>query len=314
MVALTVVVCTYNRGGLLVECLRSLALQQYSKDKYEVLIIDNNSTDNTEKICKEFVEIESNFRYIKEPKQGLGYARNCGYVNAKANWVAYVDDDAKAHLNYIERALWVIENCHFDCFGGVYNAWYTVKKPKWISNDFGTNRSVQNFTGLLEKGYMSGGNMVWKKSVLEKLGGFHTEIGMKGKKISFGEETYIQEIAKREGVKIGFDPILQIDHYVQPYKLSVIWEFKSSYATGLDYWQAFDKRPSRQDASSWNYQYVFRGLLKDLFRKIPKLIRTRGYYWQNYLLEVVVPCAISLGKIKSAKRFLKRNLKVSLQY
>jgi glucosyl-dolichyl phosphate glucuronosyltransferase len=302
---LTIIICTYNRENLIKECLQSLTLQTYPKDKFEVLIIDNNSTDRTEVICKEFVKSQPNFRYIKELKQGLGHARNCGYKNAKTEWVAYVDDDAKSHLNYVERAIYIIKNFDFDCFGGVFNAWYTVKKPKWIPEDFGTNKWKQNYTGILNGYSMDGGNMVWKKSVLQMLGGFHTEIGMIGNKISYGEETYVQELARKKGVKIGFDPELQIDHYVQPYKLNLAWQLKSDYAIGIDFWQSFNLTPTKQDAVYLNYQYLARHFFVDLFKNFPKVITKKNYFWQNLLLEVCSPYAIQLGKLKSARKFKK---------
>src|SRR5256885_6931960 len=121
---LSVVVCTYNRCDLLEHCLHSLEKQTIEKGLFEVIIIDNNSRDDTKQIVQKFTDRNPHFKYIFEGKQGLGYSRNRGYKESKYDWVAYVDDDAIIHSNYVERALWIISNYPFDCFGGVYHAWY----------------------------------------------------------------------------------------------------------------------------------------------------------------------------------------------
>src|SRR5258705_7046279 len=88
-VDVSVVICTYNRCSLLVRALESLQHQEPADLSYEVLVVDNNSTDETRDITQRFIEKNPRkFRYIFEPKQGLSYARNAGIAKARAQNIA----------------------------------------------------------------------------------------------------------------------------------------------------------------------------------------------------------------------------------
>ena len=106
---LTVVVCTYNRSDLLAGCLESLCQQTIKKDKFEIILVDNNSTDNTSEIAKGFLD-QSNFRYLLETSPGLSHARNRGLNEAKGEYVGYIDDDARAKYDWLETAINIIES------------------------------------------------------------------------------------------------------------------------------------------------------------------------------------------------------------
>jgi glycosyltransferase involved in cell wall biosynthesis len=83
---ISVVVCTYNRADLLREVLRDLCNQDYPKSQYEILVVDNNSIDNTRNIIEDLQTI-SDVRYILETHQGHTYARNRdGLRQKEAMW------------------------------------------------------------------------------------------------------------------------------------------------------------------------------------------------------------------------------------
>ncbi|MGD8380729.1 MAG: glycosyltransferase, partial [Syntrophobacterales bacterium] len=96
MIKISVIVCTYNRAELLGGTLRTLCHQTLDTSEYEVIVVDNNSTDNTREVVDEFCRRSSNVRYCFEPQQGLSHARNQGLQEAKGKYVAYIDDDARA--------------------------------------------------------------------------------------------------------------------------------------------------------------------------------------------------------------------------
>ena len=78
----TVVVCTYNRAHLLRSCLESLLAQTLDQGQFEVLVVDNNSTDATSQIVNEYTAKYSHFVAVAERQQGLSYARNRGWKEA----------------------------------------------------------------------------------------------------------------------------------------------------------------------------------------------------------------------------------------
>lgn len=296
---ISIIICTYNRSDILTECLDSLVNQTADSSLYEVVVIDNNSNDSTAVIVKKYADQYTNFRYVKETRQGLSYARNRGYQEAKSDWVSYVDDDAKAHANYVERALWTITHFDFDCFGGMYYPWHKYRKPRWLPDSFGTKPKIQDKVGIMKKGFASGGVIVFKKQVLETMKGFPVNLGMSGKKVAYGEETYLQVKMREQGYVLGFDPELKIDHLVAKYKLNPWWHVKSKYMIGKQLWDTLNL-----DSSGIGIKYLLKNALRlfwhDTKQYTPLLLK-QNYYWQNWILDVLAPFAINMGKIRGVK-------------
>ncbi len=290
---LSIIVCTYNRAAILLECMESLAGQSVDPDNYEVLIIDNNSTDETRASAVHFISENKNFMLFSEPIQGLSHARNRGWRESRTEWIAYIDDDAKAPRNFVEQILSVIDRHDFDCFGGRYVPWYKYGKPPWYKDEYGSSALDQTRAGILEKGYLSGGVMVIKKSVLVHFGGFPHFLGMKGDVISYGEETYLQTKLRGSGYRIGYDPDLVIEHLVPAYKMRVGWFLFSAFSRGKVSWTSVGKH-----ATLNNFYGLFKIMFYDAARTLvpctTKLLRD-DYYWENWIIDVVGPQVKNTG-------------------
>ena len=295
---LSLVICTYNRSELLGLCLESLTKQTVASSQFEVIVVNNNSTDNTEKVAKGFSESFINYRVVMELTQGLSVARNRGYKEAEADWVLYLDDDAKAHTNLVERALWLIKNHNFDCFGGRFNAWYRGEKPKWIPDEFGTNYELKDFGRLdvLNNGgrCACGGIFAVKKKVLEELNGFSAEYGMSGDSLGYGEETQLQYLMSCKGYLIGFDPKLQVDHLVGRKKYSIFWHLRNGYVVGR-----YIAKLNNETKVLRLFFEMLRLSCKNIFGSTKKIICQRDYYWQNFLYDVLGPVFERFGKIST---------------
>lgn len=282
---ISVIVCTYNRADLLEENLQSLTEVSHDMHDFEVLIIDNNSTDDTNQVAQRFADQYSNLRVVVEKEQGLSYARNRGYREARADWVTYVDDDAKVAKNYITRALWVIDNKPYLFFGGVYLPWYRYGQPRWFKDQYASNKmTYTDITVMTGDESVSGGVMVIKKELLAKYNGFSIELGMKGNKVAYGEETELQLRMRADGIQIAYDPELIIYHVVAPYKLNVDWFFKAAFATGRDMVKMNEKKVS--GVQLIGVLIVLLGMLfVHLLLYTPKLLQ-RDYYLENWLIDV----------------------------
>ena len=98
---LSVVICTYNRGKYLPMVLDSLKIQQYPTDSFEIVLINNNSTDNTESITKTYQQENPQIplHYIVEYNQGISHARNRGVTSSKGEIIVFIDDDETVEPN-----------------------------------------------------------------------------------------------------------------------------------------------------------------------------------------------------------------------
>ena len=299
---LTVIICTFNRGHLLSETLPTIFQQNISTDYYDVLIVNNNSTDNTNDIISSLIISNKNASLINEPQQGLSYARNTGYKAATTKWIVYLDDDAKIPNDFVEKAINNIANSNFNCFGGVYLPWYKYGKPKWFLDKYASNSGKISEFNTLKEDFISGGIMAINKIVLSKIGGFPTNLGMSGNRIAYGEETLLQIRLRNLGMEIGYDPNWIIYHLVSRYKLSPWWYIKSGFTSGRDAWLIYEEDVSIRKI----FKYVIRSIklfFVNFFRSTIKL-NNKEYKWQNWLIDIIRPTVLKFGQIYGGVKLL----------
>ena len=249
-IVISVVVCTYNRANLLSGCLESLAKQSADIPGYEVIIIDNNSTDKTKEVADSFIRKYPNFRYLKEPITGKSYACNRGYREARGEYAAYIDDDARADGRWVENII-AFASKHPDvvAFGGPYTRFSLEELPEWYKETtYGTKTLGEKQRPIDKNEWISGTNMVFKKTLLSGLGGFDTRLGPMGNTFSYGEETNLLVKIKKKNLPIFYVPDMVVEHLVADYKMSLKWMLMSHYKNGFSAMEAFElrRRPFRQ--------------------------------------------------------------------
>ena len=302
----TIVICTYNRSELLPETLPSIANQTLDETFFNVLFVNNNSTDNTQEIIKKFCLEHQNAQSVNEPNQGLSHARNRGFAESKTKWIAYIDDDAKISENYMELLVTTIDKYDFDCIGGLYLPWYKYGKPNWYLDKYASNGKLLPKAGLIKNRYASGGVLSVKKSILEQLGGFPSTLGMHGKKIAYGEEIHLQDSMRKMGYKIGFNPELIIYHLVSRSKMSPWWFVMRGFAEGRDYWVIHGTEIKIKDLFKLSYR-IFYNLLFKGFKYSLKVFES-DYFWQNWVIDVLGTTATILGQfLKGLQLYIKRS-------
>jgi len=235
----SVVICSYNRAAYIGGALDSLYQQTASKDSFEVIVVDNNSTDDTEQVVTKWraENQEGNFHYSTETNQGASFARNTGAAAAKGQWLCFMDDDAIATPTYIEN---IIQHIHAKPeaigFGGRIIPKYIPSEPKWMS--YYVSSLVGNFdyaptACAFENGkYPIESNMIVKKEVYDSIGGFNTQIpGVVGTLRIGGEgkELFYKILAL--GHTIYYDPSICVHHVVEVKKLTP--EYMYRVASGI---------------------------------------------------------------------------------
>jgi len=290
----TVVVCTYNRQDLLADCLSSLVCQTFNPAQYEVVVVDNNSGDNTWSIAEEFVKANSNFILIAEPAQGLSLARNKGLAEAKGEYVAFIDDDARAPENWLETAARIIAGNSPDIFGGPATPIFSCETPAWYKESYGI-RGDMGETGWLKDGFIVGTNIFFRKELLVEYGGFDPELGMKGDSVGYHEETAIVFQAFAEGRKVYYSKELAVKDRVPDYKLSPIYFIYSKYMIGYDGVKLWEEPSNKFDLR------LLGDVLGTTFAELDNALRRRDmekYPWpENYLWECLSSKFMELGKL-----------------
>ncbi len=294
--SLTVIICTYNRAFIIGECLESLVRQTTALETFEILLVDNNSNDETQKVAASYVHKLPNLKIAEELQQGLSHARNRGVAEAQTEWIAFLDDDAKARPDWVETILATIAKDDFDAFGGPYYAWHrSGPPPAWLPDDFGTYRGLAQY-GPLKNAYIPGGNCAFKKAAAVEAGNFPTEAGMAGKKCAYGEETLFFNRMESLGYRLGFVPDMAIDHCVLPYKYTIRWQLRSALARGKSWQMVADPNAPLSQIPSLICPLVA-SLLKFPLKFIYKMWKNKGRYWQKHAIDCVYPIFHALGKI-----------------
>lgn len=231
---LSVIVCTYNRQDLLPICLESLSNQTIDKSLYEVIVVDNNSTDSTNKICKEFVKKNTNFRVVVESKIGLCGARNRGWTESKGDYVAYIDDDAKAIPDWCGKIIDAFENVAPKpvAVGGEIHPWYEAQPPDWFMDDFEI-RSWGDRAKFIESKYgFSGSNMAFQTRLFAVYGGFPTDVGMIGRELKLGDEANLFRRIYVKEPYLWYDPKILVYHWTPTKNMTVPYRLYRKYKIG----------------------------------------------------------------------------------
>lgn len=236
---ISVIICSYNRQHYIIDAIDSLYKQTVPKEAFEVIVVDNNSKDDTAAVCKAYITDHSdlNIRYVTEKEQGASFARNTGAALSNAALLVFMDDDAIAEKHYLERIL-AFYKTHPEAsgLGGRIIPKYIPEEPRWMSyyvsslvGNFDYSRHVEEFK---PSKYPLESNMVIRKSDFRLIGGFNTALpGVKGTLRIGGEGKDFFLKLQKEGKRIFYDPNIIVEHVVEVKKLTP--EYMYRVASGI---------------------------------------------------------------------------------
>jgi GT2 family glycosyltransferase len=239
---ISVILCTYNRDRYIYNVLHSLAAGTLSPTEYEVVLVNNNSTDRTEDEVRRFEADHPAvaLRYCVETQQGLSYARNRGIMESRGNVLVYVDDDALVNPEYLATyADFFGRNSDVVAAGGPITPQYDgCEEPSWMSH-----YTRQLITGELNLGsherefprgaFPGGGNAAYRKSVFDTIGLFNVELGRKGNSLIGAEEKDLFDKMTTHGMKFYYLPTAILYHLIPPKKLTQDYFDRLTHSIGV---------------------------------------------------------------------------------
>jgi glucosyl-dolichyl phosphate glucuronosyltransferase len=215
----SVILCTYNRCQSLQAAMESVAISQMPDSvSWEVLVVDNNSKDQTRDVVENFIEkYPGRFRYLFEAQQGKSYALNLGIREASGEILAFMDDDVTVDANWLRTLTAVFNQEQWAGAGGRILPERSFTPPVWLS--------LQNKYALAplalfdigsEPGQMFeapfGTNMAFRKKVFEKIGGFRTDLGPCPGSETRSEDTEFGYRALQAGQQLWYEPCAVVYH------------------------------------------------------------------------------------------------------
>jgi glycosyltransferase involved in cell wall biosynthesis len=147
-IEITVVITTYNRSSMVGAAIEQALEQEAAGASYEVIVVDNNSTDATRETVAGWMERRpaARLRYVFEGRQGVSYARNAGIANARGRIIAFADDDVQVSRDWVRRIKQAFEqHPDVDCIGGKVLPRWESEPPRWLTRDHWTPLALQDY-------------------------------------------------------------------------------------------------------------------------------------------------------------------------
>jgi glycosyltransferase involved in cell wall biosynthesis len=208
---ISAIVCTYNRAEKLANCLDALGkASPPTRGGWELLIVDNNSTDNTKAVVEGFARSTAlAVRYVFEGEQGLAMARNRGLAEARGDVVAFTDDDCIVDANWLREIETHFSQPGAEVVGGRVELYNPEDRPISIR----ASRVPARFT---EPGdtfrLIMGCNMIFRRSVHERIGAFDRSLGQGAKMPIVPDDYDFIYRAFRAGCDIRYNPAILVHH------------------------------------------------------------------------------------------------------
>jgi glycosyltransferase involved in cell wall biosynthesis len=222
---ISVVISTYNRDGSLARAIDSI-LAQTDAPEYELIVVDNNSTDGTARLVQAYAARAANVRYVFEPRQGVAYGRNAGVAQAQAPLIAFTDDDvfvSKDWLKAVKYALDSRQEC--GCVGGKVVPRWPAPLPGWLTVRHWAPLALLDYQlpqrlDLQNPKCLITANMAVRREVLDQLGAFRPSLQRTPDLACAIEDREFQERYWHAGGRCWFDPAIVVYADVQRERLT----------------------------------------------------------------------------------------------
>lgn len=233
----SVLVCTHNRGAILGTCLDHLLRQTLPRTAFEIVVVDNASTDGTAELCRAYAD--RGVRYLHDPVTGLSHARNTGWRAVATDLVAYLDDDALADAGWLEAAVQAYRTLRPapGAMGGPVRLIWPQPEPSWMNAVLRMPLGEVDWgaaTRPLRPGeWIVGANCFYDRGLLERLGGFDESLGRKGLCLLSGEETLLHAKVERAGGTLLYVAGAGVGHVVAPERMRPRWFYRRYFWAGV---------------------------------------------------------------------------------
>jgi glycosyltransferase involved in cell wall biosynthesis len=243
---LSVIIPTRNRADLLKLALLSLQSQTLSVDSFEVLVIDNGSTDNTKQVVASFQQQFGNIRYFFDPTPGLHVGRHLGMKMAKTDILVYADDDIEAFPTWLEAIAETFQDPDVVLVGGKNLPKFESEPLEWILKMWEADKHgnrILGYLSILDLGdekkeinpyHVFGCNFSIRKAILQEAGGFHPD-AMPQELIKYrGDgESHVSKFVLERGLRCIFDNRASVYHAVTPDRMTIEYFRKRAYNQGV---------------------------------------------------------------------------------
>ena len=210
----TVAIPTYNRAAFLRQTLDGIARQDFPRDQFEVLVIDNNSPDDTRAVVTALADRKPAPRYFLESKQGLDHARNRAIAEAKGDIILFADDDILVRPDWISQmqAPFTAGPARIGAVGGEVIPIFPDGLPEWVAEWHAPLAFRPDAGPLPDRDYPMGANLAFPKWVFDRLGPFHAALDRTAESYFSGGDSEMIRRVRAAGLEVWFAPAAAVQH------------------------------------------------------------------------------------------------------
>ena len=263
---LTVILCTYNRCQSLAKTLGSVAASRLPATvDWEVLVVDNNSTDQTREVAEDFCcRYPGRFRYVFERQQGLSCARNAGIRESQGEVLAFTDDDVKVEPDWLWNLTLALHGEEWIGSGGRIIPLWEAPLPRWLlTSDSNITGPFGVFNLGTEPGPLKcppfGANMAFQRRAFGKYGNFRVDLGRSGSNLQGREDLEFANRLLAKGERLRYEPGAVVSHTVPG------WRMRKRYVLRWWYWYGSSEIAELGPPDA---KWVIRGIPVYLFRRL----------------------------------------------
>jgi glucosyl-dolichyl phosphate glucuronosyltransferase len=299
----TVLICTYNRADRLREMLMSLR-DTRSIRSWDVVVVDNNSSDHTREVVESLATAYPvPLFYVFEARQGKSHALNTGVDHSCGEVLVFTDDDVLVGPEWVDASCDILDaDDGMDYSGGPVRPIWGATPPAWLDQSRGDlwgtlailDYGIEGFVFEERKRVPLGANMAVRRRLIERIGGFHPELGRRGRSLLGQEQAEFFARARNSGARGGYVPKMEVRHHVPEARLT------KQYFRRWWYWKGVSR--ARVDAM---HQRTELGL--DL-RSVPYLAQVPRFIWGLFPRSIVgwmraILCRRPLDATREQMRF-----------
>jgi glycosyltransferase involved in cell wall biosynthesis len=241
----SVIIPTRNRADVLSVALKSLTLQSLAKDVFEVLVVDNGSTDATEEVADAYAKLLQ-LTYLSAPEPGLHVGRHAGLNRARSAVLMFADDDIEALPSWVEAVVDTFKDPSVALVGGNNYPGFEQPPPAWLARWWERpaykGRAMGSLSILdfgqgvfdISPGYVWGCNFSIRRDVLLRAGGFHPD-GVPKERLRYrGDgETHVSDVVSASGMRTVFNSAASVRHQVSRSRMTKAYFEQRGFAQGI---------------------------------------------------------------------------------
>jgi glycosyltransferase involved in cell wall biosynthesis len=244
-VFLSVIVPTRDRARCLERALHSILLQDIDPDAFELIVVDNGSTDDTRDVCLSFAPLFRRFEYLEEHEPGLHAGRHAGWRRAQGDILVFADDDIRADPAWLGAILDGFARPHVGLVGGRIIPDFECEPPPWVESLWARTpwgKTIYQYSVLdfgdaiteISPAYVYGCNFSIRRALLEQLGGFHPDAMPKELLRFRGDgESAVSCGITRLGYVALYHPRALVHHFVSRARMTGEYIYRRAYAQGI---------------------------------------------------------------------------------